>query len=102
MTLDENTLKKIRDWAALGHTPGQIASLLGTPYRERDAFLDEFDRPDTKVFQYFMQGKAMMDYNVNAELARSAENGDVDAVTVLDVRKQNQKVSELLSNLFGI
>lgn len=102
MTLDENTLKKIRDWAALGHTPGQIASLLGTPYQLRDAFLDEFARPDTKVYQFYMQGKAMMDYNVNAELARSAENGDVEAITLLDQRKQNQKMSELLSDLFGI
>jgi len=32
----------------------------------------------------------MMDYNVNAELARSAEKGDVDAIAALDARKQNQ------------
>ena len=102
MTLDENTLKKIRDWAALGHTPGQIASLLGVSYQHREAFLDEFPRPDTKVNQYYMQGKAMMDYNVNVELTREAERGDIAAIETLDLRKQNQKVAELLSDLFGI
>lgn len=102
MEFDANTLKRIRDYAALGHTPGQIVSLLGIAYQQREAFLDEFSRSDTKVYQSFMQGKAMMDYNVNVELTRNAEKGDTEAIEVLDQRKQNQKVAELLSDLFGV
>lgn len=102
MTLDENTLKKIRDYAAIGHTPGQIASLLRVSYREREMFLDEFTRIDTKVNQYYQEGIAMMDYNVNVELARAAEKGEIEAIEALDKRNQAQKVGELLADLFGI
>lgn len=102
MTIDEQVLKRIRDMGALGHTPAQIAALLRIPHFERDAFLDEFTRRETKVYESYLNGKAMMDYNTNVELARAAEKGDVEAITKLDERKQEQKANELLADLFGI
>ena len=44
----------------------------------------------------------MMDYNTNVELARAAEKGDVEAISKLDERKQEQRANELLADLFGI
>lgn len=102
MTIDEQILKRIRDMGAIGHTPAQIASLLRIPHTERVAFLDEFTRPETKVYEAYTNGKAMMDYNTNVELARAAEKGDVDAIAKLDERKQEQKAIELMAELFGI
>lgn len=102
MITDEQKLKKIRDYAALGHTPGQIASLLRVPFERKDAFIDEFNRPNTMVYDAFMTGKATMDYNTNAELAVNAEKGDVEAIALLDKRIQEQKEAELLLELFGI
>lgn len=102
MIIDEQILKRIRDQGALGQTSSQIAALLRIPFAERDAFLDEFTRPDTKVYESYTNGKAMYDYNINVELARAAEKGDIDAITKLDERKQEQKSSELTSELFGI
>lgn len=99
---DNQILKQIRDMGALGHTPAQIAALLRIPHTGRDAFLDEFTRPETKVYESYANGKAMMDYNTNVELARAAEKGDVEAVTKLDERKQEQKAIELMADLFGI
>lgn len=102
MTIDEQILKRIRDMGAIGHTPAQIASLLRIPAAEREAFLDEFTRPETKVYESYTNGRAMMDYNTNVELARAAEKGDVEAISKLDERKQEQKAIELMADLFGI
>ncbi|WP_281671619.1 hypothetical protein [Rikenella microfusus] len=102
MTIDEQILKRVRDMGAIGHTPAQIASLLRIPAADREAFLDEFTRPETKVCEAYANGKAMMDYNTNVELARAAEKGDVDAIAKLDERKQEQKAIELMAELFGI
>lgn len=102
MILDEQLLKRIRDYGALGHTPGQIVALLRIPLRERDAFLDEFERPETRVYEFYQNGKAIMDYNTNVELAHQAEKGDIDSISLLDQRKENQKVNELLADLFGL
>jgi hypothetical protein len=82
--------------------PAQIASLLRIPAAEREAFLDEFTRPETKVYESYANGRAMMDYNTNVELARAAEKGDVEAISKLDERKQEQKAIELMADLFGI
>lgn len=103
MEIDDNQiLKKIRDMGTLGHTPAQIAVLLRIPHTRLDAFLDEFTRPETKVYESYAAGKAMMDYNTNVELARAAEKGDVEAISKLDERKQEQKAIELMADLFGI
>ena len=45
-------------------------------------------------------GKALLKDLV--ELARAAEKGDVEAISKLDERKQEQKAIELLADLFGI
>lgn len=102
MIIDEQILKRIRDQGALGQTPSQISALLRIPFAERDAFRDEFTRPDTKVYEAYTNGKAMFDYNINVELARAAEKGDIEAITKLDERKQEQKSTELTTELFGV
>lgn len=99
---DNQIFKQIRDMGAQGLTPAQIASLLRIPAAEREAFLDEFTRPETKVYESYANGRAMMDYNTNVELARAAEKGDVEAISKLDERKQEQKAIELMADLFGI
>lgn len=102
MIIDEQILKRIRDLGALGHTPTQISCLLDISINDRDVFIDEFSRPETRVYSAYQKGKSIIGYNTNVELARQSEAGDVEAITLLAERNEKQKVSELLAELFGI
>lgn len=102
MIVDEDVLKRVRDYGALGHTPRQIAYLLRIRHTEADAFIDEMIRSDTRLHEYYESGKAVMNYNTNVELARQAEKGDSDSIKLLDQRKQEHRYEDLLSELFGI
>lgn len=102
MVVDEDILTKIRNLGALGHTPIQIASILKIPSRERDGFLDEFSRRDTRVYEHYCLGKNMSYYNTNVELTKAAEKGDVFAIAKLEERKREQESDDLRNELFGI
>lgn len=102
MIIDEDILLKIRNFAALGHTPRQIASLLKVPPRETEMFLYEFTDPDTKVNEYYLMGRNMGYCNQNVELMKAAEKGDTFAIDTLDRRKHDQELADMRQELFGI
>ena len=41
-------------------------------------------------------------YNIDAELAKRAEAGEIDAITALETRKNERIELELRKNLFGV
>lgn len=102
MIIDEDILKRVRDYGALDQSPRQIAFLLRIPAGEIDAFIDEMMRPDTRLHEYYAAGKAIISYNTNVELARQAEKGDSDAIKLLDQRRQDQRYQDMCTELFGI
>lgn len=102
MILDEQTLKRVRDMGALGHTPSQIVSLLDISRSDRAIFYDELTNPETPLYIAYNKGRSIMSYNTNVELARLAEKGDQEAIVLLDERSRQQRVDELLLELFRI
>ena len=47
-------------------------------------------------------GNALGEYNIDAELAKKAETGDIEAITTLETRKQERTVKDLIDKLFGV
>ena len=99
MVIDEEILKRVRDYGSLGHTPRQVAALLRIRHSEIESFVDEMIRSDTRLHE---SGKAIMSYNMNVELAQQAEKGDADSIKLFDQRKQEQRYDDLCSELFGL
>ena len=50
----------------------------------------------------YRNGCALGEYNIDAELAKKAETGDVSAIETLETRKQERTVKDLRNQLFGI
>lgn len=73
MVIDEEILKRVRDYGSLGHTPRQVAALLRIRHSEIESFVDEMIRSDTRLHEFYESGKAIMSYNMNVELAQQAE-----------------------------
>lgn len=102
MTVNDQMIQKIRDYAMCDMTPLQIASLLNILPAGLDTFIDAFLQPETLIAQAYKKGRNMMDYNTNVELARAAEKGDVEAIEMLAHRKEEQKYNEALAEMWGI
>ena len=102
MVIDEEILKRVRDYGSLGHTPRQVAALLRIRHSEIESFVDEMIRSDTRLHEFYESGKAIMSYNMNVELAQQAEKGDADSIKLFDQLKQEQRYDDLCSELFGL
>ena len=53
-------------------------------------------------YDAYRNGCALGEYNIDAELAKKAETGDVSAIETLETRKQERTVKDLRNQLFGI
>ena len=54
------------------------------------------------ILRRYRNGCALGEYNIDAELAKKAETGDVSAIETLETRKQERTVKDLRNQLFGI
>ena len=50
----------------------------------------------------YRNGCVLGEYNIDAELAKKAEAGDVTAIETLETRKKERTVKDLRNQLFGI
>lgn len=50
----------------------------------------------------YNNGRALGEYNIDAELAKKAEAGDIDAINTLEERKNLRVELDLRKQLFGV
>jgi hypothetical protein len=93
---------QIRAFGALGYSPDRIADLLGIPVPERAVFIFRLTQEGDTYHTAYHSGMAIGQYNVDAELAKLSERGDVDAIKLLDERKTDRSLRVLKSQLFGV
>lgn len=98
---DEYVLQ-VRTFGALGYTPDRICSLLKLSKKDSVSLKLRISLPGDVYCEAYSQGRYMGEYNVDAELAKKAERGDVDAIMLLEERKHDRKVKDLRLKLFGI
>jgi hypothetical protein len=102
MQFDQSTLIKIRNYGALKYPPGKIVVILGLTEEEKTLFFNEFNKKDSELRRYYEQGVAIGDYNIDAELAKTAEKGDTNAIIELNYRQFYQRIDHLRNELFGV
>ena len=102
MTLDQNTLSKIRNYGALKYTADRICTLLALDESEKEAFLQEYSDPQSQVRRYYDQGVAIGEYNADVELAKLGEKGDVLAIVELSRIQHKRRIDQTRHDLFGI
>jgi hypothetical protein len=102
MILDQNTLNKIRNYGALKYTTDRICALLAIDGDEREAFMREWDDPASQLQRYYTQGVAIGEYNMDVELAKQGEKGDVIAISELQRIQQKRRIDQTKNELFGL
>ena len=100
--LSDEYVNQVRTFGALGYTPERICQLLGLQKNKRIALLYRIDTLSDVYCAAYNQGRALGEYNIDAELAKKAEKGDIDAITLLEERKNERAEKDLRIELFGI
>jgi len=100
--MDQSTLIKIRNYGALKYAPERICKMLGLFGEDSQRFLVEFEDEESQIRQFYDQGVAIGDYNIDAELAKQSEKGEILAIIQLQERQEKTKISTLKHELFGI
>ncbi|MCD6345994.1 MAG: hypothetical protein J7L96_01100 [Bacteroidales bacterium] len=102
MTLDQNTLNKIRNYGALKYTADRICVLLGLDEKDQDWFLEQMEEPGSRVRKFYDQGVAIGEYNQDVELAKQGEKGDVLSIIELSKIQFHRKIDKVKNDLFGV
>lgn len=100
--LSDEYVNQVRTFGALSYTPERICQLLGLRKAKRVALLLRIELPGDIYYEAYNQGRALGEYNIDAELAKKAEKGDTDAITLLETRKNERSEKDLRFKLFGI
>ena len=100
--LGDEYVSLVRNYAALGYTPERICTLLNLRGVKRTALLVRIGLSGDVYNEAYNYGLALGEYNIDAELAKRAETGDVDAIELLETRKNERKEIDLRKELFGV
>lgn len=100
--IGDEYISQVRTFGALGYSADRICSLLGLRGNEKIALSIRITLPGDVYNDAYSNGRALGEYNIDAELAKRAEAGEIDAITTLETRKNERIELELRKNLFGV
>ncbi len=100
--LSDEYVQQVRTFGALNYTPERICRLLGLKNKKKSALLIRIELQGDVYYEAYHQGRAYGEYNIDAELAKKAEKGDPDAISMLEERKNERVEKDLRFKLFGI
>jgi hypothetical protein len=100
--IGDEYLSQVRSYSALGYTVKRICTLLSLTKEQRIALSMRMSLPGDAYYEAYQNGRAIGEYNIDAELAKKAELGDIDAITLLEERKNERVEIDLRQQLFGV
>ena len=100
--MDNDYTNQIRSFGAMGYSSERIADLLKLKGKERAVLIVRLSIPEDEYYQAYKNGHAIGEWNIDAELAKQAEHGDIDAIAALGERSKKRRINDLKKDLFGI
>lgn len=99
--LSEEYINKVNSYGALGYSPERIASMLQLSGLKKDILIVRINSVGDTYNTAYFNGRAIGEYNIDAELAKKAEKGEIDAITMLQQRKDDRNHLDLRRDLLG-
>jgi hypothetical protein len=95
-------IQQVRTLASLGYSPDRIAMMLRLSGKRKAMLLLRINAHGDTYNTAFKEGFAIGEYNIDSELAKQAEKGDIDSIELLERRKNDRIELDLRKELFGI
>ena len=100
--IGDEYVSQVRTFGALGYSADRICNLLGLRGNEKIDLSIRITLPGDVYNDAYNNGRVLGEYNIDAELAKRAESGEIDAITALETRKNERIELELRMNLFVV
>lgn len=100
--IGEQYLKEVREYAEIGCNPQRIAYLLGLTGRERLALIVRISLSGDTYNDAYNNGRTLGEFNIDKKLMEKANTGDIEAITLLEERKNQRVELDLRKQLFGV
>lgn len=75
------------NFGAFGYDAKKISSILGVPEIE---IIEELANKDSELFKLIQKGKDMSDYVIDLKIFQLAKQGDVNAISLFEKRKEQR------------
>lgn len=102
LAIGDEYVSQVRTFGALGYSINRICQLLNLRGKKKLALQLRMKIPDDIYYDAYNSGQALGEYNIDAELAKRAETGDIDSITLLEQRKNERKELDMRKELFGV
>lgn len=103
MKLDvKKYISQVRTFGAFGYDAARIADLLNLHGEERAELVVRLSIPGDELRVAYDNGRAIGEYNIDVELTKQAEKGDVDSIVALAERSKERKMKDMKKELFGV
>lgn len=100
--IGEQYLEEVRSYAEIGCNPQCIANLIGLARREKLALVVRISLPEDIYNDAYNSGRALGEFNIDKKLVEKANAGDIEAITLLEERKNQRVELDLRKQLFGV
>ncbi len=100
--IGDKYLNQVKTFGALGYSIGRILELLNLPDSEATELKLRISIPGDVYNKAYRQGCAIGEYNVDVELHKQAEKGDIDSIKLEEERNMVKKEDKLKRELFGV
>lgn len=88
--------------AVLGYSVDRISRLLGSSEAEVKQIAVRLITDGDELCESYRRGRATGEYNIDVEVAKQADQGDIDAIELRTKRAKERRVDDLKQELFGI
>ncbi len=95
-------ISKVRTFGAFGYDAERIADLLGLHGRTRSELIVRLSMTGDELRVAYDNGRAIGEYNIDVELTKLAEHGDIDAIETMAARSKERKIKDMKKDLFGV
>ncbi|GEM_PF-4001320 len=98
-------INQIIRWGRFNIPPAKMAIMLRLTLADREAFMFNFDNPDSEIRLAWEEGRTLGEIEVMESLetfVQAKEEGSGEAAKALGIIKKRQTINQLKRDLFGL
>ncbi len=100
--IDSSYLNRVEELASLGYSPGRIVSIIDLDRTESAVLLLKLNLPNDEFYEAYHKGLCKGEYKMDSSLHEQADDGDIDAIKLIQERNALRQEQELRKKLFGV
>lgn len=100
--IDSCYLNRVEELALLGYSPERIVSIIDLDRTKSAVLLLKLNLPNDEFYEAYHKGLCQGEEKMDSSLHAQADDGDIDAIKLIQERNALRQEQELRKKLFGV